>query len=81
MIGFSALGGHYGAFKMALNHPADGHWYLYMGHSFDQGWSILDVTDPRNPKYVKFIPFTGPKGWITAQVLAVDGGRMDYIGH
>jgi NAD(P)-dependent dehydrogenase (short-subunit alcohol dehydrogenase family) len=20
-------------------------------------------------------------GWITAQVLAVDGGRMDYIGH
>jgi 3-oxoacyl-[acyl-carrier protein] reductase len=20
-------------------------------------------------------------GWITAQVLAVDGGRMDYIAH
>jgi 3-oxoacyl-[acyl-carrier protein] reductase len=20
-------------------------------------------------------------GWITAQMLAVDGGRMDYIGH
>ncbi len=20
-------------------------------------------------------------GWITAQVLSVDGGRMDYIGH
>jgi 3-oxoacyl-[acyl-carrier protein] reductase len=20
-------------------------------------------------------------GWITAQVLTVDGGRMDYIGH
>ena len=22
-----------------------------------------------------------PEGWITAQVLTVDGGRMDYIGH
>jgi len=20
-------------------------------------------------------------GWVTAQVLTVDGGRMDYIGH
>ena len=27
------------------------------GHSFDQGWSIVDVTDPKNPRYVKFIPY------------------------
>src|SRR6185369_9246751 len=38
VIGFSGLGGHYGAFKMAINHPANGRWYLYMGHSFDLGW-------------------------------------------
>jgi NAD(P)-dependent dehydrogenase (short-subunit alcohol dehydrogenase family) len=26
--------------------------------------------------------FASPmSGWITAQVLTVDGGRMDYIGH
>ncbi len=26
--------------------------------------------------------FASPEsGWVTAQVLAVDGGRMDYIGH
>jgi len=26
--------------------------------------------------------FAAPEsGWITAQVLAVDGGRTDYIGH
>ncbi len=67
-IGFSADGGRYGAFKMALNHAANGKWYLYMGHSFNQGWSILDVTDATNPRYVKFIPFDGPKDWITAQV-------------
>jgi 3-oxoacyl-[acyl-carrier protein] reductase len=25
---------------------------------------------------------TSPEsGWITAQMLTVDGGRMDYIGH
>jgi hypothetical protein len=72
VIGFSALGGRYGAFKMALNHAVNGRWYLYMGHSFDLGWSILDVTDPANPKLVKFIPFDGPKDWITSQVTVHD---------
>ena len=72
VIGFSGLGGHYGAFKMALNHPANGRWYLYMGHSFDLGWSILDVTNPQDPKYVKFIPYDGPKDWITSQVTVHD---------
>jgi len=72
VIGFSALGGHYGAFKMALNHAVNGRWYLYMGHSFDLGWSILDVTDPANPKLIKFIPFDGPKDWITSQVTVND---------
>jgi len=71
-IGFSALGGRYGAFKMALNHAKDGHWYLYMGHSFDQGWSILDVTKPSDPKLVKFIPYTGAKGLLTAQITMHD---------
>jgi len=75
VIGFSGLGGHYGAFKMALNHPANGRWYLYMGHSFDLGWSILDVTNPQDPKYVKFIPYDGPKDWITSQVT-VHGNLM-----
>ena len=45
-IGFSALGGRYGAFKIAIKHTADDKWYLYTGHSFNQGWSIVDVTDP-----------------------------------
>jgi hypothetical protein len=75
-IGFSALGGHYGAFKMALNRADNGRWYLYMGHTFDQGWSILDVTDPAKPRYVKFIPFkTDDKKIITSQVT-IDGHLM-----
>ena len=75
VIGFSGLDGHYGAFKMALNHAANGRWYLYMGHSFDLGWSILDVTNAQDPKYVKFIPYDGPKDWITSQVT-VHGNLM-----
>ena len=72
-IGFSALGGRYGAFKIAIKHTADDKWYLYTGHSFDQGWSIVDVTDPANPRYVKFIPFaTDDKSIITAQVTLHD---------
>jgi len=72
VVGFSGLDGRYGAFKMALNHPSNGRWYLYMGHSFNLGWSILDVTDAANPKLVKFIPFNGPKDWITSQVTVND---------
>jgi hypothetical protein len=72
-IGFSALGGRYGGFKIALKHTANDKWYLYTGHSFDQGWSIVDVTDPANPRYVKFIPYvTDDKSIITAQVTLHD---------
>src|SRR6201997_4167689 len=72
-IGFSALGGRFGAFKIAIKHTADDKWYLYTGHSFNQGWSIVDVTNPANPRYVKFIPFeTDDKSIITAQVTLHD---------
>ena len=72
-IGFSALGGRFGGFKIAIKHTANDKWYLYTGHSFDQGWSIVDVTDPANPRYVKFIPYvTDDKSIITAQVTLHD---------
>jgi hypothetical protein len=72
-IGFSALGGRFGGFKIAIKHTANDKWYLYVGHSFNQGWSIVDVTDPTNPRYVKFIPFvTDDKSIITSQVTLHD---------
>ena len=72
-IGFSALGGRFGGFKIAIKHTANDKWYLYTGHSFNQGWSIVDVTNPANPRYVKFIPFvTNDKSIITAQVTLHD---------
>lgn len=65
-IGYSGLDGRGGAFKMAIKHVGD-HWYLYMGHLWNHGWTILDVTNPTNPKVVKFIP--GPDNTWTIQSI------------
>ncbi len=64
-IGYSALDGRGGAFKMAIRHVKD-RWYLYMGHLWHQGWTIIDVTDAANPKFIKFIP--GPDNTNTIQM-------------
>ena len=64
-IGYSGLDGRGGAFKMAIRQVA-GRWYLYMGHEWHRGWSILDVTNPTNPKYVKFVE--GPDNTNTIQM-------------
>jgi hypothetical protein len=64
-IGYSGLDGRGGAFKMAIKHAGD-HWYLYTGNFWSHGWDIIDVTDPTNPKLVKFIP--GPEDSSEGQV-------------
>ena len=64
-IGYSDLDGRGGAFKMAIKHVGD-RWYLYMGHLWNRGWSIVDVTDPAKPKVAKFIP--GPDNTWTIQM-------------
>src|ERR1700694_1270243 len=61
-IGYSDLDGRGGAFKMAIRHIGD-RWYLYMGHLWNRGWSIVDVTDPTSPKYLKFIPWPQDNTW------------------
>src|SRR5271168_1337914 len=72
-VGFSSLDGRYGGFKIAIKHTANDKWYLYTGHSFNQGWSIVDITDPANPRFVKFIPYvTDDKHILTAQVTLHD---------
>ena len=72
-VGFSALDGRFGGFKIAIKHTANDKWYLYTGHSFNQGWSIVDITDPANPRFVKFIPYvTDDKSILTAQVTLHD---------
>ena len=58
-VGYAGLDGHVAPFKMAIRKVAE-HWYLYTAHSGRGGLSIIDVTDPAQPKLVKFLP--GPAG-------------------
>ncbi len=53
-VGYTDVGGRKGAFKMAIK-KTNGRWYMYLSHLWHYGWSIVDVTDPSDPKLVKFI--------------------------
>ena len=64
-IGYSGLDERGGAFKMAIR-QVSGRWYLYMGHEWHRGWTIIDVTDATNPKFVKFVE--GPDNTNTIQM-------------
>ena len=58
------------AFKLAMQ-EVNGRWYLYLGHLWHRGWSILDVSDPASPQFVAFIP--GPENTWTIQIQVADG--------
>ncbi|GAA2667784.1 hypothetical protein GCM10010400_30730 [Streptomyces aculeolatus] len=53
-VGYSDLE-HRPAFKMAVRQK-HGRWYLYTGHFWDSGWSVVDVTDPARPEVVLRTP-------------------------
>ena len=58
------------AFKMGVQRRAD-RWYLYLGHLWHRGWSIVDVTDPRDPQLCRFV--AGPEHTWTIQMQVADG--------
>ena len=45
--------------------------YLYVGHAFSGGVSILDISDPKNPKMVTYIP-CAENTWNTNLQIADD---------
>ena len=67
-VGYSDLDGR-PAFKMSIREH-EGRWYLYTGHFWHSGWSIIDVTDPTMPQVVKFI--SGPENTFTLQMELSD---------
>lgn len=69
LIGYSDLAGRPG-FKMAMAVVED-RWFLYLAHFWDSGWTVLDVTDPEVPEFVRFVE--GPPDTRTMQVQAADG--------
>lgn len=69
LVGYNDLGNRPG-FKMGLQRVG-GRWYLYLGHLWDRGWSVVDVSDPQSPRHLNFID--GPEGTWTLQVQVADG--------
>lgn len=57
------------AFKLAVQERA-GRWYLYVAHLWHRGWSIIDVTDPGDPRPVRYIE--GPPNTWTIQLQIAD---------
>ncbi len=70
VVGYSDFNGLNEAFKMSII-ERNGRWYLYAGHFWHRGWSVVDVTDPAKPRVVKFLP--GPENTSTGQVDIADG--------
>lgn len=58
------------AFKIAMQ-VVDQKWYLYLAHFWTSGWTILDVTEPSRPEFVKFIP--GPDNTWALQLQVANG--------
>src|SRR3989441_4539244 len=64
VVGYSDVDGR-PPFKLSIR-QANGRWYLYAGHLWHRGWTILDVTDPAKPAIANFIP--GPENTWTIQM-------------
>jgi hypothetical protein len=75
VVGYSAVDDR-PAFKLAIQ-EVGGHWYLYAGHLWHRGWSILDVTDPAAPRVVRFV--VGPPNTWTIQVNVADGWMVTAL--
>ena len=69
LTGYTDLDGR-PAFKLATQRVGDRR-YLYTGHFWHPGWSVVDVTDPATPTVVNFID--GPTDTWTLQVQVADG--------
>src|SRR3989441_12357467 len=70
VVGYSDVDGR-PPFKLSIR-QASGRWYLYAGHLWHRGWTILDVTDPAKPSVANFIP--GPHNTWTIQ-MEIGGGK------
>jgi len=58
------------AFKMAIHRSGD-RWFLYTAHFWHSGWSVVEITDPANPRFIRFLE--GPPNTWTLQVQIADG--------
>lgn len=69
LVGYHDLDGRPG-FKIAIQ-EVDNRWYVYLASFWHSGWSIVDVTDPSDPKLINFVE--GPDNTTTKQIQVADG--------
>src|SRR5262252_8203863 len=75
VVGYSEVDGR-PPFKLSIL-ERNGKWYLYAGHLWHRGWTILDVTDPAKPSVANFIP--GPANTWTIQMEIGDGTMVTAL--
>ena len=68
-VGYTDLDGK-PAFKLAI-HQVGERWYLYTATFWHPGWHIVDITDPADPRHIRFIE--GPENTWTLQIQIADG--------
>src|SRR6267154_1946894 len=71
VVGYGEVDGR-PPFKLSVQ-ERNGRWYLYAGHLWHRGWTVLDVTDPAKPTVANFIP--GPENTWTIQ-MEIGGDKM-----
>lgn len=82
VVGFHDLNKTF-AFQMALHKTEDGKYYMYCGSFKGAGWNIIDVTDPTNPRHVKFFECCDPneyKAQSTPKIQVADGLMIAALG-
>lgn len=63
-------------FKLAIHRAADRR-FLYTAHLWTSGFSIVEITDPRKPRFVRYVP--GPENTWTLQVQIADGRMITSL--
>ncbi len=76
LLGYTIMNEH-PAFKITMTRAGD-RWYIVGGHYNIPGWSVVDVTDPKNPTVAKFVP--GPANTSTNQVDLADNILLAALG-
>ncbi len=66
LIGFSDQGGRPDGNQLMVHRG-----YAYVGHMVSQGFSVLDVRDPRNPKMVSYIHARRTPGTSTCRRMTI----------
>ena len=77
-IGYHDLAGRPG-FQMAMQ-ETDGKYYLYVSHFRHPGITILEVTDPASPRFVRYIECSAQSGQLINKIQVADGLMLCAMG-